>query len=155
MEFEASDDVMEFGADDDVMEFGAEDSSDGSSSKGDFASQRKEMEELGINVQAGVDYCMGDDDFYLELMQQFVSEADTKIGKLRSFYDEKDFKNYEILIHAVKSNSKMIGIDNLSEDAKLLEKAAREGDIEYIDQNHARVVADYESIAGSLRGILV
>ena len=146
---------MEFSADDDVMEFGAEDSSDVSSSKGDFASQRKEMEALGINVQAGVDYCMGDDDFYLELMQQFVSEADTKIGKLRSFYDEKDFKNYEILIHAVKSNSKMIGIDNLSEDAKLLEKAAREGDIEYIDQNHARVVADYESIAGSLRGILV
>ncbi len=148
------DDVMEFGADDDVMEFGADDGSDSESSDGDFASQRKEMEALGINVQAGVDYCMGDDDFYLELMQQFVSEADTKIGKLRSFYDEKDFKNYEILIHAVKSNSKMIGIDNLSEDARLLEKAAREGDIDYVDQNHLRVIEMYENLYGELKKIL-
>ncbi len=154
MEFGADDEVMEFGADDDVMEFGADDGSDSSLSEGDFASQRKEMEAIGINVQAGVDYCMGDDDFYLELMQQFVSEADEKIGKLKSFYDEKDFKNYEILIHAVKSNSKMIGIDNLSEDAKLLEKAAREGDIDYVDNNHSRVIAMYESISGEVKKIL-
>ena len=154
MEFGAKDDVMEFGAEDDVIEFGPDDDSQTGAGKGDFDSQRAQMEAIGINVQAGVDYCMGDDDFYLELMQQFISEADEKIGKLKSFYDEKDFKNYEILIHAVKSNSKMIGIDNLSEDAKLLEKAAREGDIDYVDNNHSRVIAMYESISGEVKKIL-
>ncbi len=158
MEFnpDGSDDVMEFGPDgsDDVMEFGPDADSGGSKGAGDFDSQKKQMEGLGINVQAGVDYCMGDSEFYLELMNQFLSEADEKVGKIKSFYDEKDFKNYEILIHAVKSNSKMIGIDNLSEDAKKLEKAAREGDIDYVDQNHSRVVAAYESIAGELKDIL-
>ena len=157
MEFgpDGDDDVMEFGAeDDDVMEFGPSDESGSDSGADDFATQKKQMEGLGINVGAGVEYCMGDADFYIELLQQFVSEADEKVGKLRSFYDEKDFKNYEILIHAVKSNSKMIGIDDLSEDAKQLEKAAREGDIDYVDSNHSRVVADYESIAGELKRIL-
>ena len=150
----ADDDVMEFSpaSDDEVMEFGPSDDEGGSGS--DFDSERAALEEVGVNVQAGLDYCMGDSDFYLELLDQFIIEADERLSKLRKFYEEKDFKNYEILIHATKSNCKMIGIDGLSEDAKQLEKAAREGDVQYIDDNHARVIDIYDDLAGKIRSIL-
>jgi hypothetical protein len=60
------------------------------------------------------------------------------------FYEQKDWGNYEIIVHALKSTSKMIGAMDLSEEALKLEKAAKEKRENYIFDNHDHVMSVYE-----------
>lgn len=64
--------------------------------------------------------------------------------------EEGDFKNYEILVHAVKSTSKMIGATHLSEAAFVLEKAAKDEDGETIRQGHESAMKEYRHIADGI-----
>ena len=105
---------------------------------------------LGINIDTGLMYCGGDTDLYDELILQFAEEASDKRKKLRAFYNDKDMKNYEIIIHAAKSTSKMIGAGELSDDAMKLERAAHDFDMNYIDENHLRVIDDYKKITDGI-----
>ena len=73
---------------------------------------------------------------------------------LEKFYKEGDLKNYTIAVHALKSTSKMLGIMGLSEQARSLEMAAKEGDSGFIDANHARLMEDYTSITDGIRRVL-
>ena len=111
---------------------------------------KDKLARLGIDIETGLMYCGGDTDLYDELILQFAEEASDKRKKLRAFYNDKDMKNYEIIIHAAKSTSKMIGAGELSEDAMKLEHAAHDFDMNYIDENHSRVIDDYKKITDGI-----
>ena len=111
---------------------------------------KDKLARLGIDIETGLMYCGGDTDLYDELILQFAEEASDKRKKLRAFYNDKDMKNYEIIIHAAKSTSKMIGAGELSEDAMKLEHAAHDFDMSYIDENHSRVIDDYKKITDGI-----
>ena len=108
----------------------------------------------GVDVETGLHYCAGDLDFYKTLLVQISSEAEGKITRLRSDFDNKDWKDYEILIHAVKSTTKTIGAMGVSKEALELEQAAKGKNIEYIENNHERVVSMYEDLIRSVNGAL-
>ena len=111
---------------------------------------KDKLARLGIDIETGLMYCGGDTDLYDELILQFAEEASDKRKKLRAFYNDKDMKNYEIIIHAAKSTSKMIGAGELSDDAMKLEHAAHDFDMNYIDENHSRVIDDYKKITDGI-----
>ena len=114
------------------------------------SSVKDKLARLGVDMDAGLVYCGGDTDLYDELVIQFAEEASDKRKKLRAFYNDRDMKNYEIIIHAAKSTSKMVGAGGLSEDAMKLENAAHEFDTRYIDENHSRVLAEYKKISDGI-----
>lgn len=104
----------------------------------------EKLEGSNIDVEAGLKYCLGDEEFYNTLLIQFANEASEKIPALMNFYEQKDWGNYEIIVHALKSTSKMIGAMDLSEEALKLEKAAKEKKENYIFDNHDHVMSVYE-----------
>ncbi len=104
----------------------------------------EKLEGSNIDVEAGLKYCLGDEEFYNTLLIQFANEASEKIPALMNFYEQKDWGNYEIIVHALKSTSKMIGAMDLSEEALKLEKAAKEKKESYIFDNHDHVMSVYE-----------
>ena len=104
----------------------------------------EKLEGSNIDVEAGLKYCLGDEEFYNTLLIQFANEASEKIPALMNFYEQKDWGNYEIIVHALKSTSKMIGAMDLSEEALKLEKAAKEKKENYIFENHDHVMSVYE-----------
>ena len=106
--------------------------------------------ELGIDVQDGLNYCLGDEEFYKTLLLQYASEAGEKIAHLKKYFEEKDWGNYEILIHALKSTSKMIGAPSLSEEARKLEMAAKAKDEAYLVEHHLSVVSEYDHLKREL-----
>ena len=110
-----------------------------------------ELRKCGIDTEAGLKYCVGDKDFYKSLLMQFAAESAGKIASMKKYYTVRDWHNYEILVHALKSTSKMIGITGLSEKAKALEKAAKESDETFILQNHDAMIRDYGRIAGEIK----
>ena len=114
-----------------------------------------ELRKSGIDTDAGLKYCVGDKEFYKSLLVQYATESAEKIGMMKKYYIVRDWHNYEILVHALKSTSKMIGITDLSEKAKALEKAAKNNDENYILQNHEAMIRDYGQIAGEIKNKLI
>ena len=105
-----------------------------------------------LNTAAGLDYCAGDKDFYLEMLKEFV-EAD-RMGEMQSYFTSDDWENYRIQVHALKSTSKSIGAEELSEKALFLEMAAKEGRIMDIRHHHGDCMMAYGKLLNQLKGML-
>ena len=67
-----------------------------------------------------------------------------------SFFRKKDWENYRVQIHAAKSVLRTLGAVALSEKAKELEFAAKNGDEEYILNNHAAMMEYYLKLADKI-----
>lgn len=99
-----------------------------------------------VDVDEGVRYCQGDFDFYDMLLKQFSEEADEKMEGLRNAFSSKDYKDYEIRSHGLKSTARMIGAARLSKLAKEEENAASQrlafdkGKFEVMMERYAQVV---------------
>lgn len=114
-----------------------------------------ELRKSGIDTDAGLKYCVGDKDFYKSLLIQFATESTDKIASMKNYYMVHDWHNYEILVHALKSTSKMIGISDLSEKAKSLEMAAKENEEGFILENHEDMIRDYGRITADIKDHLL
>lgn len=114
-----------------------------------------ELRKSGVDTEAGLKYCVGDKDFYKSLLIQYSTESGDKIASMKKYYKIRDWHNYEILVHALKSTSKMIGVIDLSEKAKALEKAAKENEENFILANHEAMIRDYGRIAGEIKNQLL
>ncbi|MBE6908581.1 MAG: response regulator [Ruminococcaceae bacterium] len=101
------------------------------------------LEAVGISTRQGLRYCRGDSDFYRSMLLEFAQSAAGKMSGMRRFYDAADWKNYAILVHALKSTSKMIGAEKLSETARTLEFSAKENDVGTVSRLHESMLTSY------------
>ena len=108
------------------------------------------LKALGIDTKSGLLYCQNDMEFYQELLLQYAGEAAGKMKAANRNFKDGDLKNYEILVHALKSTSKMIGAAELSEAAYKLEKAAKDGDEETIRDGHDSAMTEYKRLADGI-----
>ena len=110
-----------------------------------------ELKKLGIDTEKGLRYCQYDRDFYRTLLKQYGSDAAAKIKNADKFREDKDFDNYAIIVHSIKSTSKMIGALSLSGAARVLEDAAKNRMGEPIEASHEKTMKEYEELS---KGIL-
>ena len=106
----------------------------------------------GIDVAAGMENCLGDRDVYKGLLETFLDSDALK--NANELYEARDFENYKISVHGLKSAANYIGAKQLSSYAKLLEDHAKEGDIEAIDKDHAGLEPLYNEVAVSIGALL-
>ena len=106
----------------------------------------KRLEDLGVDTEKGKGYCKGDTEFYMMILNQYVSESSEKKRVLQEALENNDMNSYSIQAHAIKSTSKMIGAMKLSETARLLEEASNNNDRAYVDANHPVMLAGYEKV---------
>ncbi|MBR6711801.1 MAG: response regulator [Selenomonadaceae bacterium] len=109
--------------------------------------ERKKFAEMcpDINLEVGLKYCMDSKEFTIQMLMTFADKG-KKAEKIQEKFDARDWKNYQILVHALKSTALSIGAENLSEAAKKLELAAKSGAEEEILANHAALMADYAKV---------
>ena len=153
-EDDTDDDPVNAASGDEVMEFGPQDEEPADKPVGQGLLPLDKLEEMGFSTENGMGYCSDDEELYKELLVQFAEDAGERISKLERAYSAKSLKDYEITIHATKSASKMIGLEDLSEDAMKLEKAAHDSEIAYIDENHNRVMDMIDYIGKGLSDLL-
>ena len=115
------------------------------------SSPLKALEECGIDTAKGIANCAGDEKFYLSILKEYVSGAEEKKADLAKFIETKDIKNYEILIHSIKSTSATIGADVPYKLAQKLESAAKENDLGFILSNHEEFFAGYNAVLDAVR----
>lgn len=99
----------------------------------------------GINVEQGISYC-GDKEGFREILSIYHNEGDNRKSQLLSCFEQEDWKNYVIHVHALKSNSKGVGANELSEMALKLEMAGKENRIDYILQHHEELLQAHDEL---------
>lgn len=109
--------------------------------------------QAGINVDKGLDYCCGEEDFYLEMLQIFHAQGEEKMQEIADLYEAANWKDYAIKVHALKSTSLTIGAEQLSEHAKALEQAGKSGDVEYIKKHHPSLLRLYREVCQKIAGL--
>lgn len=111
----------------------------------------KQLDDV-LDTAVGLSYCCDEETFYQEMVSTY--RKNQKTDELRKCYQEEDWDNYRILVHALKSTSLSIGATGLSEQAKALETAAKETDISYIKENHQKVMTEYQILLDRLSEII-
>lgn len=102
-----------------------------------------------LDTESGIQYCAQSEEVYEKVLHSYVDSDKTE--EIEQYYQDKDWKNYQVLVHALKSKSLSIGAQELAEDARALEAAAREDRTDYIMEHHAEVMNSYHNLLNLLR----
>lgn len=105
-----------------------------------------------LDTAAGMKYCCGSEEFYIEMMNTYLTNG--RQEDIERYYAEEDWENYRIQVHALKSTSLTIGAAALSEEAKALEFAAKDNNTEYIKAHHGELMEHYRKLLSDLSGAL-
>lgn len=119
----------------------------------DPASPYGQLEQAGINVEMGLAFCCGEDEFYEEMLRMFSSQCAEKKDEIISLYEASNWADYAVKVHALKSTSLTIGAEELSARAKELEMAGKSEDIEFIRENHPALMLMYEEVCVSIAAL--
>ena len=95
-----------------------------------------------IDEKQGIVYCGSLEDFE-DILKIHYEDYEENRDKIQQFYDTRDWKNYVILVHGLKSSMKSVGIMKLSDMCLELELSGKENRIEYILTHHAEMMAEY------------
>ena len=110
------------------------------------------LEQVGVNTGLGLDYCAGDESFYLEMLRMYCAQGPEKRAELVSLYESANWTDYAVKVHALKSTSLTIGAEALSAQAKELELAGKRGDADFIRERHSALLRAHEELCGHIAG---
>ena len=108
--------------------------------------------DIGVDVDKGLEYTRHIDK-YIELVRKYYKDYETNYNNVTGYYNNKDWKNYCILVHSLKSNSKMIGITKFAVEFEKLEIASRNEDAAAIDTLHNTTIEEWSAFARKLSPI--
>lgn len=111
----------------------------------------KALREAGIDTSGGMNYSMNTEDVYLKILAEYASEFENRSRSIKEYYEKKDWENYSVYVHSLKSTSRTIGATALSGIAAELEAAANNRDENTIMQKHESAIAQYTKIASVIR----
>ena len=106
-----------------------------------------------LDIEKGLLYC-GGQSTYLEILKRYCRTGQEHINKIEHLFEEKDWKNYTIEVHALKSMMMSIGAIPLSEQAKKMELAGKRGDIAWITVSHTAMLIEYHRVLNEIREAL-
>lgn len=87
-----------------------------------------------VDTRVGLRYCMSNRDFYRKMLDTFVEL--NSIDEIDRLFQDKDWSNYQVKVHALKSAALTVGARELSERARGIEQAVRVNDIGYALLHH-------------------
>ena len=98
----------------------------------------------GISVDEGLEYC-GRPEFLEKFLKTFLRTIDDKSKEIEEAFVAKDYENYIIRVHGLKSTSRMIGAKELSALALELEMAGKNKDYLLIEDKTKLLLEFYRS----------
>ncbi len=112
------------------------------------------LRSVGVDPAIGLGYCQDDESLYRTLLREFAQGEPDRVSDIARFFDGKDWENYSIVVHSLKSSSKTIGAEGLSELAARLEAAADAGREQDIVAEHNAMLGLYVAVAETIRATM-
>ncbi|MBO4914018.1 MAG: Hpt domain-containing protein [Oscillospiraceae bacterium] len=110
------------------------------------------LSERGISVEDGFGYTGGEEK-YASALQRYFRGYETNRKAVEELLAAGDIDGYAIKVHALKSNSRMIGANSLADAFEALELAAKRGDKGCIDASTSQTLEQYAELIELLRPI--
>ena len=110
-----------------------------------------DLSSAGIDTKKGMTYCDNNDEVYKSLLVEYGEDEKKKSAALQNCFENRDWKNYGIYIHSLKSSSKMIGATAMSDIAAELEVAADDCDEKTLEYGHYRAMEMYRKLVAVIR----
>lgn len=108
---------------------------------------------MTIDTAHGMEYSMNDKDMYKDMVQIFIEQRDQNVSDINGFFEKKDWDNYRIKVHGLKSNSRLVGGMDLGNLAEKCEHAARNKDEATITAEQPNLMALYDQTIEALKAI--
>ncbi len=105
----------------------------------------------GIDTMLGITYCSGNPDDYIDIIKVYYNNGISRKDEIQRCCEQKDWKNYTILVHALKSTSLTIGAVRLSNMAKRLEAAGKEKQEKIILESNNEMLKEYERVLEAIK----
>ncbi len=111
------------------------------------------LKDNGVDVDRGIEL-FGDLDTYNEMLEDFIQEAEKKMGRINSFKEEEDLENYSILVHSLKGDAKYFGFTKLGELAYQHELESKSGNLDFVQENYLKLDEEFKRIMDILKRYL-
>ena len=103
----------------------------------------------GVDVDKGIENTM-DFETYDELLLDFCNTFVEEVNKFNSFKLAGDMVNYEIIVHALKSNFRTFGFTSTGEMFYQHELASKQNDINYVNEHYNDLINEVNRVYGIL-----
>ena len=107
----------------------------------------------GVNIDSALMHC-GEESILKTAVFDFYDAIDKNLFFIEYYERNGDWKNYTILVHSLKSSSKLIGIENLSAEAAYLEKCCDDHNYKEAEEKTEALIKHYASYVGHLLPIV-
>ena len=107
----------------------------------------------GIDVDAGIEL-LGDIDMYNDTLSDFMDEQESRMADIEKYKLCGDMKNYSILVHALKGDSKYLGFTKLAELALNHQLKSQDNDLDYINEHYMELIAEVNRIQDIIKEYL-
>jgi len=105
-----------------------------------------------LDVPAGI-AAAGGKDTYISVCRNFCETSDARMKMILDYYNAKDFENYGIQTHALKSSARLVGALELSELALAMEMAGKDNNEALINQDTQRLLELYRNVWQGLMSV--
>lgn len=109
------------------------------------------LKAIDVNIDTGLSFSGNSAEVYKSILAEYASEYDSRSKSIKDHYSKKDWENYSIFVHSLKSTSKTIGAMKLSEAAAELEAASADKKEAVINAGHEDAMKMYSEIVSVIR----
>lgn len=99
--------------------------------------------EFDINV--GLSYA-GSEEQYIKFLRRYFSMIQGKTKRIKQCCEREDIEEYTMEVHALKSNSRLIGAVSLADEAEYLEQCGMSGNIEEIKKKTPQMLKSLKAL---------
>ena len=107
-----------------------------------------------IDPVVGLGYCMNDEELYYDILQTYYEQGNSYREKLEELYRQSEWKDFAIIVHAIKSTSLNIGAAEMSELAKAMEEFAKADECEKLQNGWQEFIDLYQQVLAQAEEIL-
>ncbi len=113
------------------------------------------LKAAGIDTAEGFRYSNNDDELYRSILTEYAKSKEERSRNLQTDFESKNWDDYGIYAHSLKSSSRMIGAAGLSAVAARLEAAANSKDEETIRKEHGSMMKQYTAVTDAIISTLM
>lgn len=111
------------------------------------------LKNAGINVDEVMNF-WGDMEAYKDNLLEFLTTVDTKIKELESYKNNTEISSYTMLAHSLKSETRYLGLNKLSDIFYTHELKGKENNVDYIKSNFTEIENGVNKVKSDLKDFL-
>lgn len=110
----------------------------------------QDLRDAGLDVDAAIRFTGGADK-YIKGLNRFYNAYETNSNRIKNSYENHNIEDYTIIVHSLKSNSRMIGDNELGDFAEELQYAGQGRDMDKINANTSRLLEMYANLVETIK----